>query len=127
MKPVPRSMLFTPATKAGYFGKAAEVGAAAVILDLEDSVPTAAKDQARRAALNYLGSDRPSGVQTALRINAPATLAGWQDLTALVQSSCDPDFVVIPKAESAAVAGLVKSILAQGRKGGRVFCMSQTP
>jgi (S)-citramalyl-CoA lyase len=126
MKPVPRSMLFTPATKASYFDKAAEVGAAAVILDLEDSVATAAKDQARCAALNYLGSDRPSGVQTALRINAPATLAGWQDLTALLQSSCDPDFVVIPKAESAAVAGLVKSLLAQARKAARVVVIYES-
>jgi (S)-citramalyl-CoA lyase len=126
MKPVPRSMLFTPATKASYFDKAAEVGAAAVILDLEDSVATAAKDQARRAALNYLGSDRASGVQTALRINAPATLAGWQDLTALLQSSCDPDFVVIPKAESAAVAGLVKSLLAQARKAARVVVIYES-
>ena len=126
MKPVPRSMLFTPATKASHFDKAAEVGAAAVILDLEDSVATAAKDQARRAALNYLGSDRLSGVQTALRINAPATLAGWQDLTALLQSSCDPDFVVIPKAESAAVAGLVKSLLAQARKAARVVVIYES-
>ena len=126
MRPVPRSMLFTPATKPSYFNRAAEVGAAAVILDLEDSVPTAAKDQARRAALNYLGSDRLSGVQTALRINAPATLAGWQDLTALLQSSCDPDFVVIPKAESAAVAGLVKTLLAQARKAARVVVIYES-
>jgi (S)-citramalyl-CoA lyase len=126
MKPVPRSMLFTPATKPTHFNKAAEVGAAAVILDLEDSVATPAKDQARRAALNYLGSDRPPEVQTALRINAPATLAGWQDLTALLQSSCDPDFVVIPKAESAAVAGLVKSLLAQARKAARVVVIYES-
>ena len=126
MKPVPRSMLFTPATKPSRFDKAAEVGAAAVILDLEDSVATAAKDQARRVALNYLGSDRPSEVQTALRINSPATLAGWQDLTALLQSSCDPDFVVIPKAESAAVAGLVKSLLAQARKAAGVVVIYES-
>ena len=126
MTHIPRSMLFTPATKPSRFDRAAEVGAAAVILDLEDSVPTAAKDQARRAALNYLGSDRLSGVQTALRINAPATLAGWQDLTALLQSSCDPDFVVIPKAESAAVAGLVKTLLAQARKAARVVVIYES-
>jgi (S)-citramalyl-CoA lyase len=126
MNPVPRSMLFTPATKASYFDKAAQVGADAVILDLEDSVATAAKDEARRAALNYLSSDRPSGVQTALRINSPATLAGWQDLTALLQSSCDPDFVVIPKAESAAVAGLVKSLLVQARKAARVVVIYES-
>ncbi len=126
MKPVPRSMLFTPATKASRFDKAAEVGAAAVILDLEDSVATAAKDQARRAALNYLGSDRLSEVQTELRINSPATSAGWQDLTALLQSSCNPDFLVIPKAESAAVAGLVKSLLAQARKAARVVVIYES-
>jgi (S)-citramalyl-CoA lyase len=126
MNPGPRSMLFTPATKASYFDKAAQVGADAVILDLEDSVATTAKDQARSAALNYLGSDRPSGVQTALRINSPATLAGWQDLTALLQSSCDPDFVVIPKAESAAVAGLVKSLLVQARKAARVVVIYES-
>ena len=126
MTHIPRSMLFTPATKPSYFNRAAEVGAAAVILDLEDSVATAAKDQARCAALNYLGSDRHSGMQTALRINAPATLAGWQDLTALLQSSCDPDFVVIPKAESAAVAGLVKSLLAQARKAARVIVIYES-
>jgi (S)-citramalyl-CoA lyase len=126
VKPVPRSMLFTPATKASYFDKAAQVGADAVIVDLEDSVATAAKDQARRAALNYLGSDRLSGVQTALRINSPATLAGWQDLTALLQSSCEPDFVVIPKAEAAAVAGLVKSLLAQARKAARVVVIYES-
>src|ERR1700688_2509683 len=126
MKPVPRSMLFPPATKASRFDKAADVGADAVILDLEDSVATAAKDQARCAALNYLGSDRLSGVQTALRINSPATLAGWPDLTALLQSSCDPDFVVIPKAESAAVAGLVKSLLVQASKTARVIVIYES-
>lgn len=126
MKPIPRSMLFTPATKTSYFGKAADVDADAVILDLEDSVATAAKDQARRAALNYLGSERPSGVQTALRINSPATVAGWQDLTALLQSPCELDFVVIPKAESADVAGLVKSLLAQARKATRVVVIYES-
>src|ERR1700740_1259044 len=120
MKPIPRSMLFTPATKASYFGKAADVDADAVILDLEDSVATAAKDQARRAALNYPGSERPSGVQTALRINSPTPVAGWQDLTALLQSPCHLDFVVIPKAESAEVAGLGKLLLSQAREWARV-------
>jgi (S)-citramalyl-CoA lyase len=60
-KPVPRSMLFTPATKASYFDKAAEVGAAAVILDLEDSVPTAAKDQARSNQRSHIGGTRLLG------------------------------------------------------------------
>jgi (S)-citramalyl-CoA lyase len=80
MRSIPRSMLFTPATKRDHFTAAATVGADAVILDLEDSVAPAAKDQARRAALNYLAAQRPSWPSTALRINSPATLAGWRDL-----------------------------------------------
>jgi (S)-citramalyl-CoA lyase len=109
-------MLFTPATNTGHFTAAATVGADAVILDLEDSVAPAAKDEARRAALNYLAAERPSRPSAALRINSPATLAGWHDLSALLDSAADPDFIVIPKAESSAVAGLVKSVLRQVQK-----------
>ena len=97
MKRIPRSMLFTPATKTGHFTAAAAVGADAVILDLEDSVAPAAKDEARRDALNYLAAGRFSDTSEALRINSPATLAGWHDLNALLDSAADPDFIVIPK------------------------------
>jgi (S)-citramalyl-CoA lyase len=75
---------------------AATVCADAVILDLEDSVAPAAKDDARRVALYYLAAERPSQPFVALRINSPATLAGWHDLTALLDSGADPDFLVIP-------------------------------
>jgi (S)-citramalyl-CoA lyase len=67
--------------------------------------------------LNYLAAQRPSRPSTALRIDSPATLAGWYDLTALLGSAADPDFIVIPKAESAAVAALVKSVLGREEKG----------
>ena len=116
LRRIPRSMLFTPATKTGHFTAAATVGADAVILDLEDSVAPVAKDDARCAALNYLAAGGFSGTSTALRINSPATLAGWHDLSALLDSAADPDFIVIPKAESAAVAALVKSVLGQAQK-----------
>ena len=106
MRSVPRSMLFSPATKTSHFSAAATVGADAVILDLEDSVAPAAKDDARRAALNYFATGRFSHTSVALRINSPATLAGWRDLSALLDSTADPDFIVIPKAESAAVAAM---------------------
>src|SRR6476646_1103772 len=62
MRPVPRSMLFTPATKASYFDKAAQVGAAAVILDLEDSVPTAAKGMVVDRRQGRLQHDRAEHV-----------------------------------------------------------------
>ena len=126
MRSIPRSMLFTPATKTGHFAAAATVGADAVILDLEDSVAPAAKDQARRTALKYLATVRFSRTSAALRINSPATLAGWRDLTALLDSAADPDFIVIPKAESAAVAALVKSVLRQAQKTAAVIVIYES-
>ena len=76
MRPIPRSMLFTPATKTDHFDAAANVGADAVILDLEDSVAPEAKDGARLAALNYLAAKRSSRTSAALRINS---LRRWPD------------------------------------------------
>jgi (S)-citramalyl-CoA lyase len=126
MRSIPRSMLFTPATKSGHFTAAAAVGADAVILDLEDSVAPAAKDDARLAALNYLAAQRPSRPYAALRINSPATLTGWRDLTALLDSAADPDFLVIPKAESATVAALLKSVLGQAGKSAGIIAIMES-
>jgi (S)-citramalyl-CoA lyase len=84
-------------------------------------VAPAAKDDARRAALNYLAAERPSRPSAALRINSPATLAGWHDLSALLDSAADPDFIVIPKAQSAAAAALVKSLLRHAQKTAAVI------
>ena len=44
-----RSMLFVPATNDKFIAKAAERGADAIILDLEDSIPPAQKANARAA------------------------------------------------------------------------------
>ena len=49
-----KSWLFTPATKADRFGRAAEVHADALIIDLEDAVALSDKQRARTAALQYL-------------------------------------------------------------------------
>jgi (S)-citramalyl-CoA lyase len=62
----------------------------------------------------------------ALRINSPATSAGWHDLTALLDSTADPDFVVIPKAESADVAALVKSVLRQAQKAAGIMLIVES-
>lgn len=43
MKPIPRSLLFTPATNTQHYLTAAAVHAEALILDLEDSVAPATR------------------------------------------------------------------------------------
>nr|WP_128619390.1 CoA ester lyase [Mycobacterium lepraemurium] len=126
MQPIPRSMLFTPATKSSHFDAGARAGADAVILDLEDSVAPRDKTAARRLAVEHLAAAPPSPVATALRINAPATASGWQDLTALLESRTDPDFVITPKADTAADAAPVKALLRQADKSARMIIIAET-
>src|ERR1700693_4095886 len=71
-----KSWLFTPATKADRFDRAAEVHADALIIDLEDAVALPDKQKARTAALQYLGQPAESRLPCALRINAPCRAAG---------------------------------------------------
>jgi HpcH/HpaI aldolase/citrate lyase family len=55
LKPT-RSWLFTSATRPDRFAKAATSGVDVAILDLEDSVASSDKDQARATALGFLKS-----------------------------------------------------------------------
>ena len=96
-----RSWLFTPATRPERFRKAASAGADVLILDLEDSVAPADKDRARAAALGYLASAAPGRLAHALRLNGAQTGAGVVDLRALLDSGTSPDFLILPKTESA--------------------------
>src|SRR3954464_11502088 len=79
--------------------KAFESGADAVIFDLEDSVPLAAKADARTLVADAI--DRASAARTGplvtVRVNAVATGMLEQDLRAIVRAGLDAIF--LPKAE----------------------------
>jgi (S)-citramalyl-CoA lyase len=105
-----RALLFVPGNRAERFDKAVGSGADAAILDLEDAVGGADKPAARAAVIGYLanlganeartGRDVPVGV----RVNNLYTAAGAADLAALVEGhamGARPDFVLLPKVESA--------------------------
>src|SRR6202167_2094713 len=64
-----RSWLFTPASRPDRFGKAPEVGADVLVLDLEDAVAPADKEQARATAIAYLSRPSSGAVLRALRSN----------------------------------------------------------
>lgn len=89
-----RSLLFVPGNRPERFARAAASGADAVILDLEDSVPSSARDTARAAVADYMAGPRP--VPLLVRIN-PVTVQA--DLAAILPLR--PDGVVLPKAEGA--------------------------
>jgi citrate lyase subunit beta/citryl-CoA lyase len=66
---IARSYLFVPGDRPDRFDKALAAGADAVILDLEDAVAPAKKDEARAAIGNWLSPTRP----VLVRINADTT------------------------------------------------------
>ncbi|OYD66766.1 citrate lyase beta subunit [Rhodococcus sp. OK302] len=81
-RPLPRSYLYVPGTAPERFDKAIASGADAVILDLEDAVPLAAKARARQNVVDFLSQHRAdTGVELWVRIN-PGHL-GEEDLSSL--------------------------------------------
>ena len=116
-----RSWLFTPATHPGRFAKAAAAGADVAILDLEDAVAPKNKAQARRDALDYLAENPSDGVLHALRINALDTSAGISDLEALLGSSADPDFLVLPKTETIGHLQILDRLLTSAGRATRLI------
>ncbi len=69
--PVWRSLLYVPVNVERYVAKAHTRGADAVILDLEDSVPLAAKREARGMVQEAAGRVSRDGADVVVRINRP--------------------------------------------------------
>jgi (S)-citramalyl-CoA lyase len=116
-----RSWLFTPATRPDRFAKAAAAGADVAILDLEDAVAPKDKAQARMNALDYLADNPSDGALHALRINGLDTRAGISDLEALLGSIIVPDFLVLPKTETAGHLLILDRLLTAAGKATRLI------
>jgi len=97
-----RTALFAPGSKERVMAKALESGAHAVILDLEDSVPIAAKAEARALVARAIDSASAlpavSRPVVTVRTNGAATGLLADDLTAVVRKGLDAIF--LPKVES---------------------------
>src|SRR6202167_6014035 len=121
-----KSWLFTPATKADRFGHAAEVHADALIIDLEDAVAVSDKQKARTAALQYLEQPAGSRLPGALRINAPVTRTGIEDLRSLLESSAALDYIILPKCDSPALISMVRVLLDQAAKKTEIIALIES-
>ncbi|MEQ8744918.1 CoA ester lyase [Parasphingorhabdus sp.] len=102
-----RSLLFVPGDRPERFLKAANSGADAIILDLEDSVTSSNKKFARTAITNYLSE--PQKVPTFVRINPLGGQFAADDLHAILK--VNPAGIMLPKAESAASVVQLQSLL----------------
>jgi citrate lyase subunit beta/citryl-CoA lyase len=86
MKPY-RSMLFVPGHKGSWADKGLASGADALILDLEDSVPAAGKDEARNVVADTIDRLNAQGARADLWVRPNAWVTGLQgkDLEAVIR------------------------------------------
>lgn len=105
-----RSCLAVPGSAPAKLAKAGGVGADEVVLDLEDAVVPAAKEEARAAVVAALESwDSPSAV--AVRVNAPRSPWCHADIAALGVVGDRPVSIVVPKVESGGDLAFVERLL----------------
>ena len=95
-----RSLLFVPADSDKKMAKAADCGADALILDMEDSVALSQKDEARKGARCYLHRADRARAKLIIRVNALDTSLWEDDLFAVIPAR--PDLLMLPKSISGA-------------------------
>jgi (S)-citramalyl-CoA lyase len=121
-----RSWLFTPASRPDRLDKAAASEADVSIIDLEDSVAPADKAEARRTALAHLAQRAAGSCGRALRMNGLETRFGLADLHDLLESSARPDYLVLPKTESAAHLQILDRLLAEAGNTTRLVALIES-
>jgi citrate lyase subunit beta/citryl-CoA lyase len=77
-----RSILFIPGNRERMLAKGPTTGADALLLDLEDAVPTDDKPKAREMVRQFIGTVEQSPVM--VRVNSTASGLTWDDLDAVV-------------------------------------------
>ncbi|WP_444909228.1 HpcH/HpaI aldolase/citrate lyase family protein [Microbulbifer sp. TRSA005] len=94
------ALLFTPGNKPNLFQKATEVEASAIIIDLEDSVPTSDKQLARDNTIHYCSKSQSDNTANIIRINHLTSNEGLKDILAITTTKLHIDAVLYPKTES---------------------------
>ncbi len=118
---LPLTWLYVPGDRPDRFDKAAGSGADVVIVDLEDAVAPAHKDQARDNAVGWLATARPASVE--VRVNAVGTPWAAEDLAALTDTPA-LRAVRLPKVESS--AGVLAAAELLGARACGLSCLLET-
>jgi citrate lyase subunit beta/citryl-CoA lyase len=120
-----RSALYVPGINSRALEKARGLSADALILDLEDSVAPAMKDEARRNVVAALGQGGFAG-EVVVRVNAAATPWHAEDMRAIVAAA--PAAILLPKVDRA--EDILGATEAMDRAGGspdvRLWAMIET-
>lgn len=117
----PRSLLFVPGADARKIDRAAEAGADAIVLDLEDSVAPERKSEARALVCDAIRGKRFGDLDVAVRVNPAGTEHYAADVEAVVAAggrtvmlskSEDPDAIpTLSRGFTAALLLLVETPL----------------
>ena len=94
-----RSALYMPGINDRALSKARSFAADVLLLDLEDAVAPAAKEEARRLVLAAVAAGGYAPREVVIRVNGLATPWGADDLAAVARSGADA--VLLPKVDSA--------------------------
>jgi citrate lyase subunit beta/citryl-CoA lyase len=122
-----RSVLYMPGTNSRALEKARSLPADALIFDLEDAVAPDAKATARSTVASAVAIGGYGKRELLLRVNAPGTPWGEEDLAAAARMPVDG--VVLPKVECAEAIREAEAVLvANGAGPGlAIWCMMETP
>src|ERR1700712_3242962 len=121
MKPLPprvHSALFVPGQRRDFLAKVDEVDTDCVIIDLEDSVTSAAKTEARATSGEWIAS-RPDATSPVIAVRINPLDAGQIDLDLAAVVHANLTAVMVPKVETADdVLQVVEALsYAEGRAG----------
>lgn len=117
-----RSALYMPASNPRAIAKARSLACDVVILDLEDAVAPDEKATARDRVIAEVGTGGFGTRELVVRINAPDTPWGADDIAAL--RSIGIDAVLVPKISGAADLAAVRAAL--GTDGPPIWAMIET-
>jgi len=112
--PVPRSMLFVPASRPDMMEKAARSATDAICLDLEDSVSADEKAPGRAHVIQALRTIDFGGRLRIVRINALDSPYSYRDLVDVVEAAgAQVDLVMVPKVNAPRDLTFVDTLLTQ--------------
>ncbi|OWU85719.1 hypothetical protein ATO6_02015 [Oceanicola sp. 22II-s10i] len=123
-----RALLYVPAHVDRFVTKAAATSADAIILDLEDAVPSDRKDEARTRLADAIPSLKAVEKDVLVRVN-PGLARVADDVTAAIRAGADA--IMLPKADGASQLRLVDELMAEvevecGRSGVTLVLLIET-
>ncbi|MDQ3728095.1 MAG: aldolase/citrate lyase family protein [Actinomycetota bacterium] len=108
-----RSCLSVPARPSRKLEKAASLEPDEIVIDLEDSVPTALKAEARNAVADPLARGEFAAASVSVRVNGVGTPWFEDDLRAVANAGERLASVIVPKVESRGDLASAEALLAE--------------